>query len=220
MLGPAVEPLAGAVRVQHGGGEAAVAQRERAFERALPRVVRLDVEVAVAGPQLAQLVAEQAVLPPRLLQRDHRVPLEGREGLGAEGGDAHVDLGARVQLLPAPQRLPAQLHDGAHVLVALGGQADHEVELHQVPAGFEDGVDRVEQVLLGVALVDHAPHPLGSGLRRDGEAALAHALDLLGEVRAHRLGAQRRQRDADVLGAELVEEVLQYAVDAGVVAGG
>ena len=40
-------------------------------------------------------------------------------------------------------------------------------------------VHRVEQVLLLVALVDHPAHALGGGLGRDGEAALAHALDLL-----------------------------------------
>ena len=98
VLRPAVEPLPAAVRVQHRRGEAAIAQRQRALERALPRVVRLDVQVAVSPAELAQLVAQEAVLPLRLLQRDHRVPLERRERLGTEGGDADVDLRARLQL--------------------------------------------------------------------------------------------------------------------------
>ncbi len=219
VLGPAVEPLAVSISVQDRGRESPVAERQRALERTLPRVVRLEVQVLEAAPQPAQLVPEQALPALRLRVGDHRVPLEGCERLRAEGGDADVDLRPRILPAPAAQRLRRELDDGAHVLVALGGQADHEVELHQVPAGFEDGVDGVEEILFGVALVDHPPHPFGGGLRRDGEAALAHALDLRGQVGAHRLGAQGRQRDADVLGAELVEEVLQHAVDAGVVAG-
>src|SRR5437016_5981776 len=127
---------------------------------------------------------------------------------------------ARAKPLPATQRLGAEMHDGAYVLVALGGQADHEVELHQVPARLEDGVDGVQQVLLRVALVDHAAHALGGRLGRHREAALAHPADLLGEARVHRLRAQRRQRAAYVLGSELVEEILQDSVDAGVVARG
>ena len=220
VLGPAVEALPGAVRVQHRRRETPVAERQCSFQRSLTRIVRLDVQIPIAAAELAQLVAQQAVLPIRFGKRDHRVPLEWRERLGAEGRHAHVDLGARLELLAAPKRFRAELHDGAHVLVTLRRQPDHEVELHQLPARLEDRVDGVEQVLLGVALVDHAPHPLGSGLRGDGEAALAHARDLLGEARVHRLRAQARQRDADVLRSELVEEVLEHAVDAGVVARG
>ena len=76
----------------------------------------------------------------------------------------------------------------------------------------------MEQILLGVALVDHPAHPLGGGLRRDGESALAHALDLRGQALGHGLRPQAGQGDADVLRTELVEEVLEDPVDAGVVA--
>ena len=135
VLRPAVEALPLAIGVQHRGGEAPVAERERAFERALPGVVGFHMQVAESAAQLANLVAQQPLLPLRLPERDHRLPLEGSERLGAEGGDADVDLRPGVQLLSPAQGLCAERDDGLDVLVALGGQPDHEVELHQVPAG-------------------------------------------------------------------------------------
>ena len=75
----------------------------------------------------------------------------------------------------------------------------------------------MEQVLLRVALVDHPPHPLGGRLGCNRESALAHALDLRGELLGHRLGTEAGERDADVLRPQLIEEILQHAVDAGVV---
>src|SRR5204863_2950738 len=66
VLGPAVEALPAAVGVEDGAGEAPVAQRQRAFQRALASVVRLEVEVAIAAPELAELVPQDRVLPLRL----------------------------------------------------------------------------------------------------------------------------------------------------------
>ena len=105
VLGPAVEALSASVRVQHRGREPPIAQRQSAFQSALPRIVRLHVQVAVAAPEPPQLLAQERVLPLRLLQRDHRIPLERRERLGTEGGDADVDLRPRVRLLSPAKRV-------------------------------------------------------------------------------------------------------------------
>ncbi len=79
----------------------------------------------------------------------------------------------------------ASSRDGDDVLVPLLGQADHEVELEERPAVREDRLDRAEQVLLAVPLVDHRPHPLRGGLGGEGEAGLPDPRDPLGERAGH-----------------------------------
>ena len=66
--------------------------------------------------------------------------------------------------------------DGFAVLLLLGGQPQHEIELHFAPSAPERLPRAVKDHFLGKALVDHIAHPLGSCLRREGEAALAHIL--------------------------------------------
>src|SRR5262249_46961125 len=81
-------------------------------------------------------------------------------------------------LLADVERLAGRLDDAADVFVFLRRKADHEVELHVVPAAGEDALGRVEQVLLGHVLVHDVAHALRAGLRRErepGRAHLAHA---------------------------------------------
>ena len=85
VLGPAVEPLATPIRMQHCRRQPAVAERQRALESALTRVVRFHVQVLEAAAELAQLVAQQALAALGLGVRDHRVPLERRKWFWAKG---------------------------------------------------------------------------------------------------------------------------------------
>ena len=57
-----------------------------------------------------------------------------------------------------------------HVLLGFGRQADHEVELDLLPAPGKKPPNVVQDVVLGNALVDHVPQPLGGGLRGHGRA--------------------------------------------------
>ncbi len=98
-------------------------------------------------------------------------PLAQRRPRGGEL-DPRVDalrLG-RVRSLVDDDATPG-LDDPAHVLVLLGRQADHEVELHAVPAAREDALGRGHELLFGDVLVHHVAHALRAGLGRERQPA-------------------------------------------------
>ena len=67
-----------------------------------------------------------------------------------------------------------------HVVERLAGQADHEVQLELLPAGFVRLLDGREQVAVLQGLVDDLPEPLAGGFHGDGQAALSHRGEQLG----------------------------------------
>ena len=91
-------------------------------------------------------------------------------------------LGVGGVLPPGEIDLAGQIRDAQHILVSLGGQAQHEVELHAAPPAGESGAAGLEQVLLPQVLVDGVPQPLGPRLRREGEASLPHPLEPLHQI--------------------------------------
>ena len=132
------------------------------------------------------------------LQLGHRVlaePLEGRVRLGHEathrGGDGD-GLGVPATDLHAAA---PQFGDAQHVLVALGRQADQEVQLHPPPTLAEGGVDGPVQILFGDELVDHLPHAPGTTLGCKGQPGPTNLLDL--RRRGHREGIHPEAGQAD-----------------------
>jgi hypothetical protein len=99
------------------------------------------------GP-CATASTQQACLRRDLVVGVHRAPLEGRVGLRHVRRHAHrhrrrAGPSARAR---ADSRWSARTpvsHDAAHVLVGLGGQADHEVELHLRPPAREHALGRL-----------------------------------------------------------------------------
>src|SRR5690606_13868573 len=59
VIAPGVEALPEAERLEDGGADAPVAEREHALERRLLGVVRLHLEPAVAAPELLELLAQE-----------------------------------------------------------------------------------------------------------------------------------------------------------------
>ena len=117
--------------------------------------------------------------------------------------------------------LLGQVGDREHVLVGLGGQAAHEVELHLPPAVGVRRRDRADQVLLGDHLVDHLAHPLRPALGGEGQpraTAVARELVGQGDVEGVDAGARQRQRDVGALVA--VGQPLGDLADLGVVGAG
>ena len=99
----------------------------------------------------------------------------------------------------------------------LGRQADHRVDLDQVPAPGERDVGRGDHVGVREGLVDDAAQPVGARLGREREAGLAHLRDGVGEAHREGLGAQRRQRDRDAPVGELRRQALHERLDLRVV---
>ena len=75
--------------------------------------------------------------PQIFLRRDLCLPLEGRERLRHEIGRRQIDGQAALFVdrirLPFLNDLIGQLRNADDVLVRLGRQAQHEIELHAVP---------------------------------------------------------------------------------------
>ena len=87
-----------------------------------------------------------------------------------------------------------ELGDLQHVLVGLGREPAHEVELHLPPAVAVGGGDGPDQVVLGDHLVDDLADPLAAALGGEGEAgAAAVAGQLVGEVDVERVDPGARQ---------------------------
>ena len=163
------------------GHLAAAAAHDRLDER------RRGVVVVHVHRLVLHRALEQSHAPQRLLRGNLAVPLEGRLGLGHEhrAGHAHAHAAAllgRHGGLGAVVGALGQTRDALDVVVGLGGQPHHEIQLAAAPAGGESGIDGGEQVVLGDVLVDDVAQPLGAGLRRERETALLLAGHELGHL--------------------------------------
>ncbi len=95
---------------------------------------------------------------------------------GGGHGDGHPPLGVGGALLPRLVYLLGQLGDAQHILVGLGGQTQHEIELHAAPPAGEGGAAGAEDLLLRHILVDGVP--AGAGCPPPGQRSAptcAHA---------------------------------------------
>ena len=108
---------------------------------------------------------------------------------------AHAALFVAGVLAPRLQDLIDELCDAEHILVRFRGQAEHEVELHIVPAALKGDGAGIEDLLLRDILVDGVAQTLRPGLRREGQAALAHLLqpqhEIAGKLSARSDGSER-----------------------------
>ena len=108
------------------------------------------------------------------------------KGLGNEGGDGDVDLGAVAVVVAADGHdAVGQVGNGLGVLDGLGGLADHEVELDGAETALEGHVAGFQQVLVRDFLIDDPAHAGGGGFRGEGEAAAALAAALQGVRHVH-----------------------------------
>ena len=117
-----------------------------------PPVATSQHRFDVAGLHLVPVVldglvfdgASQQVHPPVvLISRNLRLPLEWRKGLGHKegGGDGNAQAAALVDgvIFPRPVHLLRQSGDADDVLIRLGGQTQHEIQLHRIAAALEGG---------------------------------------------------------------------------------
>ena len=98
------------------------------------------------------------------------------------------------------------------------GQADHEVELDQLPAALEGEGQGVADLAVVELLVDHGPEPLGAGLGDEGEAGLADLEDVLDELARQPPRPERREGQRDLLLARSSMSDADRRLELGVVA--
>ena len=167
-------------------------------------------------------------LSPRILSRSFpsrasvssadelRRPLERRVGLGDEPADRHraADVVLAGDLAALGDHVHRHVGDLEDVLVRLGRQAAHEVQLHLAPAVAVRGGDGPDQVLLRDHLVDDLAHALGAALGREGQAgAAAVAGQLVRQVDVEGVHAGRGEGQADLVLLVPVREALGDVAD-------
>ena len=223
VLAPAVEPAAVAPHRLDDPADPAVAAGQQSFDDARAAVVVAEADRPAVPLVGAHVVAQ--LLQPRVggLPVELGRPLERRVRLGHEPADRDraADVVAAGDLAALGDDLLRQVGDLQDVLVGLGGQPAHEVELHLPPAVGVRRRDGPDQVLLGDHLVDHLAHPLRAALggeRQPGAAAVAG--ELVGQRDVEGVDPGRRQRQRDVGALVAVGEPLGDLADLAVVGAG
>ena len=178
--------------------------------------LRLDVEVHVVdvGRQRTQPF-DLAIDDVRILHRD---PLIGRPRLRDQrvhAADDPTDLALGLRVFHhALANLQRQIANRDQVLVRLGGEADHVVELQVLDAVGKNQIGAIENFVVGHGLVDHATQTIGSGFRRDGNRSLAALLQHLDDGLRQIVETQRCGTD----GVAHLQEVRENAFDVGMIA--
>jgi hypothetical protein len=197
-----------------------VAAREQALDDAGPAVVVAEADGRAVAAVGADRLAQQRQPRVGLLGAELGGPLERRVRLGHEAADRDgaPDVRRPADLAPGLDDPLGELGDLQDVLVGLGRQPAHEVELHLPPAGGVRGGHRADEVLLGDHLVDDLADALGAALGGEGQpGASAVAGQLVGQVDVEGVDPGRRQRQARVGALVAVGQPLGHRRDLGVV---
>ena len=156
------------------------------------------------------MLLQQMHTPQVFLWRNLFFPLERRKGLRHKIGCGEVyhepALFAAGRLVPRPDDLVRKLRDADHVLIRLGRQAQHKIQLHAVPPAGEGRGARLQNFLLGHVLVDRVAQALRPGLGRKRQAAFSHLLHLHHELAREIVRAQRRKRQIDLARRAVIQE--------------
>ena len=118
------------------------------------------------------------------------------------------------------ERTRPRVDDFAYVLVLLGRQSDHEIELHSAPATREDAFRRLHELRLGDIFVHDVTHALASRLRRKGEPPRTLLLHVVEDVFAESVGAQRRHAERDLVRGQRFDGLADQGGDCAVVCRG
>src|SRR6266496_2044870 len=171
VLAPAVESPTVAPYLLDHGADATIAAREQALDEGRLAVVVPHADVATerairidGGAQLRQPAVHCG-------RTGLRRPLERRVRLGHESADRHgaSDVATTGRLASGADHVVGHVGDLEDVLVGLGRQSAHEVQLHLTPPVRVRGGERADQVVLGGDLVDHPAEALRATFGRERE---------------------------------------------------
>ena len=194
LVAPGVKGTAQLTGLEKHRPEPAVATAEGALQKTDPGIMPLEVEPPARGYPL-QARPNQLLAAHGLRQPDLALPLERGMGLGHEGRDRNIET---LTLAPGPlQGLSAQLNDALQVGIGLGRQADHEIELDEIPAPGKQRLDGCQDLVFVKPFVDDIPQPLGPGLGRDRKTSLAAFLQGLEHFPVQHPGPDRGQRQVE-----------------------
>ena len=194
------------------GADATIAATQQSFDDARLPIVVTETDGPAVLPITADRIAQLGQPGVHGFMITLRCPLERGMRLGHEPTDAHraADISPSADLTTGGDHPLGQLRDRQHVLVGLGRQAAHEIQLDLPPAVRVRRRDRADQIVLGDHLVDHLAHPLGATLGREGEpGASAVAGQLVGEVDVERVHPRAGQGQRNVAALVAIGELAE-----------
>src|ERR1035437_5181279 len=199
VLAPAVEPGTVTPGRLDDLADTAVTAGQQSFDDAGFAIVIAETDGRGVPPVAPDRVAQ--LLQPRVGLRcaELGAPLERGVPFGDEptDGDGAPDVTLTGDPSPGLDHPLGEVGDLEHVIIGLGGQTAHEVELHLTPAGRVGRGDGVDQVVLADHLVDDLADALGATLGSERQAGTASAPgQLVGQVNVEGVDTGRRQRQS------------------------
>ena len=158
------------------------------------------------------IIAQKVHLSDIFLHRHLLLPLERAVRLWNEAGGGNCYAHSPVFILcvqpPCVQHLICKLSYAKDILIGLGRQAKHEVELNRIPAALERKAACVQQIFLGDVFVYSVAQALASGLGRKRQSAFARFLYAVHNVHGEVVSSQRRQRKANAARLAVAEKIV------------
>ena len=105
------------------------------------------------------------------------------------------------------------------VLFLLERKTEHKVQLYFVPATVERLIRAIQDNFLCQSLIDDIAHPLGTGFRCKGQAALFYVLHLAHDIQRKGVDAQRRKTDIDILILKFIDQEIDDAGELRIITG-
>ena len=121
---------------------------------------------------------------------------------------------------PCLQNFIHQVGNAEDVLIRLRRQAEHKVQLDVIPPALKGRRAGRQDFLLRDVFVDGVAQALRSGLRREGQSALAHLLELVHQLSGKVIRTQGRKRQVDLARRAVVQHPVRKFRQAAVVRGG
>src|SRR4030042_4914712 len=126
---PAIEGAAARMRLYQDLSQTPVSSGEDTFQKAHAGVMPLETQ-----PPPPELRLEELLPFFKLRGRHLGLPLKGGVGLGNKGGNTNVHIPAPPSFSLLAHDLTREGNNTSHILLHLRREADHKVELDQVPS--------------------------------------------------------------------------------------
>lgn len=213
-IGPAIELGSVLPGLIENRSQPAVTTGKHAFNNRQAGIV-----VVKRNRSICDVLLEQTLTTFKLRNRQLPKPLERRIWFRHEAGHGYRNLNPTtpLNLCIEVDDLLSQFCNTDDILVSLGRQSHHKIELDLFPALAERGATGTHEVLLRNALIDNIAQPLRTSLRRKRQARLADLLHLMRQINRETVDTQRRQREAYFLIPEIRHQVIDQPPQTGII---
>ena len=196
----------------HGGHFPSPAPQD-SLQKGQIGIVQFEIHEGIAGLSL-----DIVRLLPDVFRRRLGIPLQGRMGFRRKRRQGDVDHALALVVAGDAADVADHLHDTVDILIGFGRQSQHEIQLDQMPAVFENQMYGIVQFLIGDIFADKGAKPFGAGLGGECQPGFARRLQSIGQLLGKRPGTHRRHRQRHVFGLQFAVQLKRQRDDIGIVA--